>query len=541
MATRTGKIILAKKINLDRSHNNVLSYTETQMVNLLSSNTHLIAQKTDSSFIREKNAIDVEVNFGTAIQSNYLAFQNPDYSNKWFFAFVTDIQYINNATTRIFFEVDDFATWWDYWSPNACFVVREHTNDDTVGNNVLPENVEMGPYVLNGTKENFGLGSLYYVLIATQSPNQQNFLATNVGGIPVAGGVFVFQYWQQMVNAINQYSRNQALNSIVSAYAVPYTIFDSNDLEFNILSGQAEIDENVFYRFTGTSSPKEITKTLSTPSKINGYTPKNNKLLTSPFQYLVMTNGGGGSANTLSYELFSNRSSLTFKMLMIPSIGCSIFAYPQNYKGITDDYNDGLVVGKYPTLSWSGDAYTNWLTQNSVNIGMGIIDNGENAIKSMALLTGSGGNLGLALTGASGLQSVGTNIANQVKEIYQHSLVPLTVRGNINGGDVATVMQQNDIFFLPMSIQASYAQRIDDYFSRMGYATNKIKVPNQLSRTYWNYVQIASSDDIGHSNQNISVPANAMENINNMYRAGITIWHDHANIGNYSLNNTIVS
>jgi hypothetical protein len=67
-------------------------------------------------------------------------------------------------------------------------------------------------------------------------------------------------------------------------------------------------------------------------------------------------------------------------------------------------------------------------------------------------------------------------------------------------------------------------------------------VPNQTGRTYWNYVQIAAEDDIGYSsNANISVPSKSMEIINNVYRKGVTIWHDHANIGDYSLNNTIVT
>lgn len=91
-----------------------------------------------------------------------------------------------------------------------------------------------------------------------------------------------------------------------------------------------------------------------------------------------------------------------------------------------------------------------------------------------------------------------------------------------------------------MSITAQFAERIDQYFDRMGYATNKIKIPNQMGRSKWNYVQIASSENIGYNSSSISVPPRAMENINNMYRSGVTLWHNHDEIGNFSLNNTIV-
>lgn len=71
----------------------------------------------------------------------------------------------------------------------------------------------------------------------------------------------------------------------------------------------------------------------------------------------------------------------------------------------------------------------------------------------------------------------------------------------------------------------------------IGYKTNRVKTPNITGRTYWNYVEIDSHDDIGNGN----VPNNYMEIINNIARKGVTIWHNHANIGNFSLSNSIVT
>lgn len=529
MTVRTGKVILAKKINLDRSHNNVLSYTETQMVNLLSSNNHLVVQKTDSSFIREKNAIDIEVNFGVAIQSNYLAFQNPDYSNKWFFAFIIDIQYINNATTRIFFEVDDFATWWDYWSPNACFVIREHTNDDTIGNNLLPENVEMGPYV-SSYKSTFGFGTgTYCALVVLTSPDgNTRYNASNLYGVPTAGRVIVASDAGAVALIVGEYANQGRLDSIQLAYLIPDVMVGASDIEQIPWTNNGD--------FLSRTTPKEITFTFDRPSTINGYTPRNKKLLTSPFQFAVMSNNNG-SSNTLLYEYFSNPANCQIKSIGVPTVGCSIYAEPLNYKGQSENESESLTAGKFPTLSWSGDAFTNWLTQNSVNLSLGLIQNAVTAAAGTASLFIPG----MEVAGAGMLAGTATSIASKMAQVHQHEYSPITARGNINNGDVFTANHINSFVLFKMSITSQFASRIDDYFDRLGYATNKIKIPNQTSRKYWNYVQIASSDDIGHSSQNISVPANAMENINNMYRAGITIWHEHANIGDYSLNNIIVS
>ena len=41
------------------------------------------------------------------------------------------------------------------------------------------------------------------------------------------------------------------------------------------------------------------------PTKLDGYTPKNKKLLTYPYCYMLLTNNSGGSA-VYKYELFNN-------------------------------------------------------------------------------------------------------------------------------------------------------------------------------------------------------------------------------------------
>ena len=91
--------------------------------------------------------------------------------------------------------------------------------------------------------------------------------------------------------------------------------------------------------------------------------------------------------------------------------------------------------------------------------------------------------------------------------------------------------------FRQMRVKTEYLRIIDDYFTRFGYAIKRIELPNITGRTYWNYVEIGSSEEIGYG----EVPSKFMETINNACRRGVTIWHNHSNLGNYSLSNTIVS
>lgn len=69
-----------------------------------------------------------------------------------------------------------------------------------------------------------------------------------------------------------------------------------------------------------------------------------------------------------------------------------------------------------------------------------------------------------------------------------------------------------------------------------GYAIKRIVSPNIVGRTYWNYVEIGDTEEIGYG----EVPSKFMDIINNACRRGTTIWHSHDNIGNYTLNNSII-
>jgi hypothetical protein len=130
-----------------------------------------------------------------------------------------------------------------------------------------------------------------------------------------------------------------------------------------------------------------------------------------------------------------------------------------------------------------------------------------------------------------------SGIINQMASIYQHSLQPNSARGSVNGGDINVCSEKNGFFFYHCSIKKEYAEIIDKIFTKYGYKVNSLKVPNITGRTYWNYVEINKGDVIGFG----EIPSVALEQINEIFYKGVTIWHNHANIGNYNLSNTIIS
>lgn len=78
---------------------------------------------------------------------DYMMYRNNAYTNKWFYAFIDDIVYVNDTTSLIYIRTDEFQTWFFDIQFNPCFVVREHTNDDTIGANRTDEGMGLGDYV----------------------------------------------------------------------------------------------------------------------------------------------------------------------------------------------------------------------------------------------------------------------------------------------------------------------------------------------------------------------------------------------------------
>ena len=78
--------------------------------------------------------------------SNYMAFKNTSFEDKWFYCFIDSVEYLNNNTVTIVFHVDVIQTYMFDWVFNQCLIEREHTVTDNYGEHTLPEGLETGPY-----------------------------------------------------------------------------------------------------------------------------------------------------------------------------------------------------------------------------------------------------------------------------------------------------------------------------------------------------------------------------------------------------------
>ena len=100
-----------------------------------------------------KNSVRLQVLCDNIYDCNYIMFQNTNYGTKWFYAFIDEIKYINDNCTEIIYTIDDMQTWYTDYDLGECFVEREHSETDAVGDNICPETLQTGNLIVQGKRD----------------------------------------------------------------------------------------------------------------------------------------------------------------------------------------------------------------------------------------------------------------------------------------------------------------------------------------------------------------------------------------------------
>lgn len=432
---------------------------------------------------------------------NYIMFQNTAFGNKWFYAFLKSVEYVNNNVSQVEFIIDVMQTWYFDYENEACFIEREHSATDIIGDNLVPENLDSGDYVTDNMDGSGHLNEKSIVVAATFDGNYDN-----IGG-SVYGGLFSGLYYNVFPNTTAGASAASSfilgagtkMDGIVSVFYAP-TEFITNVLE--------------------SAKYYEITKTKNY-SDIDGYVPKNKKLFTYPYNFLYVSNLQGKAAS-FPYEYFSGETC-DFGMTGDFTGNPTVLLIPRNYKGAVINYDEMLSLGGFPQCAFATDAYRAWLAQSAATLPFAVAGNAVNAAT------------GAAMRGVDPVSSiaVGTigSIVSLCGENVVRSMQPLHSHGTQSGTTLAAVGAL-DFCFFHKHIRQEFAKIIDDYFTVYGYACHRVKIPNKNVRPFWTYTKTVGCKIVG------SIPADDASAICKIYDNGITFWNNPADVGNYSLDNS---
>lgn len=190
-------------------------------------------------------------------------------------------------------------------------------------------------------------------------------------------------------NFLAYMSERSKLDSIKNMYILPYILLDENGKHpVTIENGTQDFSYYSVDESFESCIKNYLIKSITSFQNLN---IKNNKCFCYPYNYLIVSNNVGNQI-IYKYEDFEKfnlkgQEYLQFAVEMAITIGGSIRLVPLYHQNKENNYDESLPLAKLPTCSWSGDAFTNWLTQNAVNIGTSIVE----TTGGLALSVASGG------------------------------------------------------------------------------------------------------------------------------------------------------
>lgn len=475
------------------------------------------------AYIRDDTGIGIRISIAAdeLKDCNYIAFQNLNYEGDWHYAFIDRVSYINDGLSIIYFTLDWFQTYCFHMEIQPGLVLREHVNDDTVGANTLQEPVMRGPIIAD-VEQVTTLQYEWYVY-ATEK-------------ITVLTWDDVTWYDPGEINHTGYYTAMVGSLSRVKDLVDRYT-----------LTGKLEALVAVFARPDITwSDPTRPVISAPNRGSLDGYQPRNNKLMTYPYQYLNCV--GPGVEKTYMYEYFKSTGVPQFTVLMERDANTDIVVGPNDYMTesttpvMNPDYS--ITITGCPTEGIMANAFLNRMISRPLDsllalgtaasfMGAGTTSYSGGSALVPASQAGAGGGTGSTTFNPLTMSDLGGLLgANAMGDLWTDSLTPNNVVGSGSAANVFNYSEMH-IKFKHMCVKQEYAKVIDQFFDVFGYRVCQVKAPNTEGRTSWNYVQMSNAIVTGNA------PADAIQSYINRINSGITFWHTN-DVGNYSLSNTIV-
>ena len=509
----------------------------------------------DFTYQRKDSYIDVDDIIDNLYSYNYVMYRNDEFSDKWFYAFIEKMEFVSTECTRIYIKTDTFQTWQFNLTYKSSFVEREHVNDDTIGRHTVPEGLELGDFqIVDANYSSLfeggdGFDDWLVCFAVTKFPNGVSAIAqetSTIGSVFSSLHFFAVHDMSQARLCIKTYEddSNITTDAIVNVYMVPRSCVNINMATSNLADGTTPTNIGgsggsvfaypIYDSWTSQEYYIEQPDTLA-----GGFTPVNKKLYTYPYSYFYATNKTGEEVeyHWEDFPTVSGKKRATYKKIIVPSASISAKLYFTNYKGWANDtystrlYNYGINFSKAPVCAWTTDYYTNWLTQNGVNVATGLA---SGVISGLA-----GAGIGIAtgnpLSVFGGTATTLSSVASTIGEVQRAKTTPPQANGDINTGDVIFAYAKNTIAFYQMSIKPEYAAICDSFFSMFGYKVNEVKIPNITGRANWNYVKTIGCYILA------DIPQDDLQEIKNMFDNGLTIWHNPSTFRDYSQSNAIVS
>lgn len=525
--------------------------------------------------------------------TNYLMFQNAQYNNKWFYAFVTKLEYVQKNTTKVYFQIDVFQTWKFDMNFKPSFIVREHCKlwnaDGSPVINTIDEGLNYGIEYDTVYAKHFELNEGYrWLVMVTKTPvhtEGEKGIDPSYIGVPQPLSYYVVPFKGNKTPTIllgsndygvtpptrilkELYRNEKATNNIVSLFVsehiglsvdVRLSSGGSPDVmtinHSNATVSSVVIQDSSLYMLHIKGLENFNAKVTSiSEDKYASYTkPKESKLLMYPYTVLVLddfrgsrmeykneyieekgikitTKGSLGVTNKVSYGIDKYSTRGTSTVYQKTNNEHALFNTSSNDIPIINDMLTAFLQGNKNSIENQKSSILFNGSMNAVSNGLSMLGSlPKNPVAPVDPLA-------LAQGAVNMTQGVGNTVLElQGIEAKQQDIGNMPPQIGKMGSNTPYDYGNgySGIWVIKKQIKPEYQEILGNFFNMFGYKVNRVKTPNFHTRKYWNYVETKNCNITGNFNNN------DLQELKAVFDNGITFWHTD-DIGNYSLENEVL-
>lgn len=503
--------------------------------------------KTYSAFnyIKKDNTIVVAEEVDNLYNCNYIMYQNANFGQRWFYAFINRMEWASNGSTRLYVSTDVIQTWFFDITYYQSYVDRCHSDTDVAGDNIVPEDFTTGD---NGGYQVAGSTDLAPDGIAI-------FATTTWDGEPRTGSVNSGIY-SGAQNLSDFHVDNPGVGTTLETYVKQGTataVIKLQQYPYKLKTGPAT------YSFS------------KYPASISGYTPTNKKLLSPAFITCFMSMYG---QECVFSPAFITGSSVNIKVSADQTSG-TISAFIENYSN--SNISTISMFAAIPESGWAYNQYKNeynlhsasnamYVTRSKAQRGASAVSSGAQIAQGIAGATSGvfGTAMGLITAATPGMTGIGlqgalggvSSIAGGISSATQGATDLSAYLGNYDAisQDLANI---NESYNAPATGSSAASngyittgktaltygykvppldlvKRCDKYLSVYGYKQSEYRTINLHARLNWTFIKTIGLNASGN------FPDDDMNIIKSAFNNGIFFWNYTSNFGNFDQVNPIV-
>ena len=496
----------------------------------------------DFNYIKKDNTIVVAEEIDKLYNCNYIMYKNSNFSTRWFYAFINRMEWASNGSTRLYVSTDVIQTWFFDITYYQSYVDRCHASTDVVGDNIVPEDFttgDAGGYQVAGSSDVTPDGIAVFATATYDGESKTG--SVNSGIYSGAQNLVDFHVDNPGVSTVlDQYVKNGTATAVIRLQQYPYSMKNS-----------------------------ALSVAFSKhPASINGYTPKNNKLLSAAFITCFMSMYGQECKFS---PAFITGSNVNIKLSADLTSG-TISSFVENYS--SNDISTIALFAVIPESGWAYNQYKNdynlhntsnamYVKRSTAQRSADYVSAGTNAAASMLNTVGSVFRAGVSLAGSAAIPALGISralgnigstisgvgdttqaftalnsfaggydaVSQDLAAISESYNAPATGNSAASNGYIAT---GKTMFTYGYKVPpVDLVKRCDKYLSVYGYKQSVYRDINLHARTNWTFIKTNGLNAAG------DFPDEDMQIIKRVFDKGIFFWSYTATFGNFDQSNPI--